>query len=125
MNIILYRPVGQPELDLIKATGFSRFPPRLSWQPIFYPVLDFDYACKIAEEWNTNDEANGNVGYVTQFELPSVYLEQFEVQNVGGHNHNELWIPAEELEIFNEMVQGKIEVVKAFYGDGFTREKEW
>ena len=36
---VLYRPVGQAELDLIAASGWRRFPPRLSHQPIFYPVL--------------------------------------------------------------------------------------
>lgn len=66
-TITLYRPVGQLELDLIKASGYTEFPPRLEWQPIFYPVLDLEYACTIAREWNTNDDANGNVGYVTQF----------------------------------------------------------
>ncbi len=122
---ILYRPVGQIELDLIKKSGFKSFPPRLSWQPIFYPVLDYDYACKIAEDWNTNDDANGNVGYVTQFEVSETYLKKFEVQNVGGHNHNELWIPAEELEQFNSMIQGEIKVIKAFYGDLYVGDKEY
>lgn len=34
---VLYRPVGQKELDLIAASGFLGFPPRLPGQPIFYP----------------------------------------------------------------------------------------
>lgn len=113
-TITLYRPVGQLELDLIKALDFRAFPPRLEWQPIFYPVLDKDYACQIAREWNTKDEANGNVGYVTRFEVNKAYADQFEVQNVGGHNHNELWVPAEELETFNEHIIGEIEVIETF-----------
>src|SRR5688500_1526117 len=44
----LYRPVGQAELDLIRAAKMRRFPPRLAWQPIFYPVLDEEYAVRIA-----------------------------------------------------------------------------
>jgi hypothetical protein len=35
----LYRPVGRKEMDLIAATGFAAFPPRLDWQTIFYPVV--------------------------------------------------------------------------------------
>ena len=35
----LYRPVGQAEMELIRATQFREFPPRLPEQPIFYPVL--------------------------------------------------------------------------------------
>jgi len=40
----LFRPVGQAELDLIRASGFTAFPPRLPGQPIFYPVLNEAYA---------------------------------------------------------------------------------
>jgi hypothetical protein len=40
---ILYRPVGPQELDLIREANWSRFPPRLPEQPIFYPVLNEVY----------------------------------------------------------------------------------
>ena len=36
----LYRPVGLFEYRLIENTDFQAFPPRLYWQPIFYPVLN-------------------------------------------------------------------------------------
>lgn len=121
----LYRPVGQIELDLIKESGYKAFPKRLSWQPIFYPVLDYDYACKIALDWNTKDEANGSVGYVTQFEIPLDYFNGFNIENVGASNHNELWIPAEELENFNAHILNKIKVVKAFYGENYKGIKEY
>src|SRR5882724_5194102 len=57
----LYRPVGQTELDLIRASGLRRFPPRLPHQPFFYPVLNEVYATQIARDWNTKDEASGFV----------------------------------------------------------------
>jgi hypothetical protein len=38
--VTLYRPVGIKELELIATAGWKRFPPRLFWQPIFYPVLN-------------------------------------------------------------------------------------
>jgi hypothetical protein len=44
----LYRPVGQAEFDLIRASGSRRFPPRLPHQPFFYPVLSEAYATQIA-----------------------------------------------------------------------------
>jgi len=124
-TITLYRPIGQIELNLIKASNFKAFPPRLAWQPIFYPVLDYEYACTIAREWNTTDDANGNVGYVTQFEVLLAYFEKFEVQNVGAKNHNEIWVPAEELNSFNAMMIDGIKVVKAFYGEKYVGEKEY
>lgn len=120
----LYRPVGRIELDLIKQSGYKAFPPRLSWQPIFYPVLDYDYACSIARDWNTQDEANGCVGYVTQFEIPTDYFNQFKVENVGASNHNELWVPAEELENFNARILNNIKVVNAFYGENYKGPRE-
>jgi hypothetical protein len=68
-TVVLYRPVGQKELDLIRESGFRAFPPRLAWQPIFYPVLTKEYAARIAKEWNANEEAAGYVGYVTRFQV--------------------------------------------------------
>ena len=34
-KMILYRPVGSKELELIKKSNYRRFPPRLAEQPIF------------------------------------------------------------------------------------------
>jgi hypothetical protein len=50
--VVLYRPVGQQELDLIRSSGDKEFPPRLPEQPIFYPVIHEEYAIQIAREWN-------------------------------------------------------------------------
>ncbi|MEJ8841537.1 ADP-ribosylation/crystallin J1 [Lacibacter sp. H375] len=123
MNLVtLYRPVGQKELDLIKDSGNKRFPPRLEWQPIFYPVMNQAYAEQIALEWNTNDEFSGYAGYVTAFNLPDDYLQQFPVQNVGGEIHNELWVPAEQLDEFNNNIVGEIRVVNSFYGEKFRKQ---
>ena len=120
MNLItLYRPVGQKELDLIISSGNRIFPPRLEWQPIFYPVMNQAYAEQIASEWNTKDEFSGYVGHVTAFDMPEDYLKQFPVQNVGGAIHEELWVPAEQLEEFNSKIIGEIRLVKTFYGEKF------
>ena len=110
----LYRPVGQRELDLIAAADYRAFPPRLSWQPIFYPVTNEEYAVQIAREWNTKDAENGSVGYVTRFSLPTDYLARYPVQKVGGREHTELWVPAEELDGFNRQIVGRIEVIHEF-----------
>jgi hypothetical protein len=82
--ITLYRPVGQAELDLVAASEYRAFPPRLPEQPIFYPVLTREYAEQIARDWNTKDERSGFVGYVTQFAVDADYLNRFEVKKVGG-----------------------------------------
>lgn len=112
----LYRPVGQKELDRIAAADFRAFPPRLSWQPIFYPVLTLEYAVQIARDWNTKDAENGCVGYVTRFEVDTDYLARFPVRCVGGEAHLEYWIPAEELTTFNQHIAGRIEVVAEYRG---------
>lgn len=115
----LYRPVGLKELELIAATKWKAFPPRLDWQPIFYPVLNREYASQIAADWNTQDPFSGNCGIVTRFDIPRDYFERYEVKNVGGEIHNERWIPAEELPVFNENIIGRILVLDAFFGPGF------
>ncbi|GAA5495963.1 hypothetical protein SAMN02745181_3737 [Rubritalea squalenifaciens DSM 18772] len=116
----LYRPVGQKELDLLIDNGFTAWPPRLPEQPIFYPVTNEDYAVQIARDWNTKDETNGSVGYVTRFEVCSDYLSQFPVEVVGGREHSEYWIPAEQLDEFNGKIQGPIQVIRKFTPQGET-----
>jgi len=113
-TISLYRPVGQKELDLIEQSGFTAFPPRLEGQPIFYPVLNEDYATFIAREWNTTDAESGYVGYVLRFSVRSGYISQFDVQKVGSATALEYWIPAEQLRQFNENIVGKIEIISRF-----------
>lgn len=111
--MILYRPVGTKELELIRESGFLKFPPRLPEQPIFYPVLNEKYATEIAAQWNVNYN-DDHKGYVTRFAIDDTYAAQFAVQTVGAAYHQELWVPAEELEEFNRHIVGEIEVVRAF-----------
>lgn len=120
----LYRPVGLFEYRLIVESGFSRFPPRLYWQPIFYPVLTQQYAEKIAHDWNTKDAGGGYIGYVLRFDMPEDYIGQFEVKVVGDSFCQELWVPAAQLDEFNAHIQGKIEVVNVFKGERFTEDAQ-
>lgn len=110
-TVTLYRPVGPPELKLIKAAGWKEFPPRLPDQPIFYPVTNQAYAAQIARDWNV--KASG-AGYVLRFAVRASYLKRFPVQTVGGAIHTEYWVPAEELTEFNANILGPIEVVEKF-----------
>ena len=109
--VILYRPVGPEELDLIRESGFRAFPPRLADQPIFYPVMNEEYATQIARDWNV--KASG-AGYVTRFAVRADFLSRYAVRNVGASVHQELWIPAEDLAEFNENLVGPIEVIAEF-----------
>ena len=109
---LLFRPVGQKELDLIRKSRFTEFPARLPHQPIFYPVLNEEYATQIARDWNTKSEEK--VGFVTRFRVRTDYLSRYEVQTVGGSMHQEYWIPAEDLTEFNENIVGAIEVIAEY-----------
>lgn len=109
---ILFRPVGQKELALIQESGYTAFPPRLPYQPIFYPVLNEEYATQIAGDWNAR---NGNTGYVTRFQVRTEFLSRYEVHTVGSSIHQEYWIPAEDLGDFNRNIVGKIEVIAEFH----------
>ncbi len=118
--MILYRPVGAKELELIALADYGAFPPRLPEQPIFYPVLNLKYAEQIARDWNT--ESNSFAGFVTKFEVEDDYVSKFEVHVVGSRIHQELWVPAEELEEFNSHIVGKISIEAAYYGEKFDGE---
>ncbi|MFC5662168.1 ADP-ribosylation/crystallin J1 [Kitasatospora misakiensis] len=107
----LWRPTGPEELALVEVADWRAWPPRLPDQPIFYPVLNEDYAIRIARDWNV--PASG-VGYVTRFEVETAFLDRYPVRQVGGRTIVELWVPAEELEEFNRHIVGRVEVVHEF-----------
>lgn len=114
-TITLFRPVGKNELALIEESDYTAFPPRLPEQPIFYPVLNEEYATQIARDWNAKYNAD-KIGYVTKFEVKKEFLDNYEVKIVGGKTHEEYWIPAEDLERFNRNIVGKIEIISEFRG---------
>lgn len=62
-------------------------------------------------DWNV--PASG-AGFVTKFAVSKDYLKKFKVQNVGGSIHDELWVPAEQLDEFNDHIVGLIEVTQSF-----------
>jgi len=119
---VLCRPVGQREYELIEASGFRRFPPRLPEQPYFYPVANEAYATQIARDWNTKDAASGWVGYVLRFRVRSEFLRRYAVRTVGASEHREYWVPAAELEEFNDHVEGMIESIASFRVENRSEE---
>jgi hypothetical protein len=115
-TVMLYRPTGPDELALVEQSDWRAWPPRLAWQPIFYPVLNEEYAIQIARDWNARDPATGYRGYVTRFQVRRSFLDRYEVQTVGSRQHQEYWIPAEDLADFNAHLVGPIEVIHTFQG---------
>ena len=107
-SVVLFRPTGPEELELVRASGFKRWPPRLPEQPIFYPVTNEEYAIQIARRWNVKDSG---VGYVTRFRVRKNFMDHYPLEKVGGREHMEWWIPAEELETLNDNIVGLIEVI--------------
>jgi hypothetical protein len=98
-------------MALIVATGYREFPPRLPEQPIFYPVLNEEYARQIARDWNVRDSG---AGYVMRFEVRTEFLARYPIQTVGASIHQELWIPAEDLAEMNRNLVGLIEVIAEY-----------
>ena len=107
-SIVLFRPTGPEELELVRASGFKRWPPRLPEQPIFYPVTNEEYAIQIARRWNVKDSG---VGYVTRFRVRKSFMDRYPLEKVVGREHMEWWIPAEEFEALNDNIIGLIEVI--------------
>lgn len=108
--LVLFRPVGDAELALVAASGWRTFPPRLPDQPIFYPVTNHQYALEIAERWNGPEKRGVHVLRVLLRE--DVARRWLPIRCVGARHHTELWVPANELDAFNEAIVGTIEEVE-------------
>lgn len=120
----LWRPVGLAELAEIYVSGMKAFPPRLPGQDIFYPVLNRGYADQIARDWNAT--TTPFAGYVVAFQLPDDYANSFSRHVVGGPEHQELWVPASQMQELNGRIEGEMQLVRAFFGKdfvGFVPEK--
>ncbi|MFQ3227056.1 MAG: hypothetical protein ACI8RW_000437 [Porticoccaceae bacterium] len=107
-TITMYRPTGPQELELVKDSRYTAWPPRLPGQPIFYPVTNEQYAKEIATQWNIKDSG---IGYVTKFEVNKSFVDNYKIEQVGAAHHTEWWVPAGELEQLNKNIIGKIEVI--------------
>jgi hypothetical protein len=111
-TVTLWRPTGPQEIALVEASGWREWPPRLPEQPIFYPVLNQDYASMIARDWNVQQSGSG---YVTRFRVRRSFLDRYDVHQVGGRTILEYWIPAEDLAELNANIVGAIEVVAEYH----------
>jgi hypothetical protein len=100
------------ELELVRSSGWRRWPSRLPGQTIFYPVLSQDYATKIARNWNV---PRSEAGYVTRFRVRRSLLDRYQVQQVGGQDIAEYWIPAEDLDDLNDNIVGLIELAAEYH----------
>lgn len=109
--VTMFRPTGRKELDLVKQSGFKRWPPRLAGQPIFYPVTNLEYAREIARDWNLKETG---AGYVTRFSVARSFADRYQIQRAGASHHTEWWIPAEDLEELNNHIVGLIEVIEEY-----------
>lgn len=73
---------------------------RLADQSNFYPVLNKQYAIRIAREWNV---PSCRAAYVTRFHLETG-CTPIPSQRGGGRSIVELWVRAEELTDFNSHI---------------------
>ena len=107
-TITVYRPSGPVEFIIVRQSGYNRWPPRLPEQPIIYGVFNEPYAQQIATQWNGSA---GGVGFVDRFEVRQSFMDRFQLHHVGGANHTEWWITAEDLGELNENIVGLIELI--------------
>ena len=109
-TVTLWRPTGPKELELVAASGYRRWPPRLPEQP-FLP--DSQRGLR-TEDRARLDVRDSGVGYVMKFSVRRDFLDGYEVRQVGGRTILEYWIPAGDLEAFNYNLVGRIEVIAEY-----------
>ncbi len=110
-TVTLYRPLGPQELELVVQSGNQRWPPRLPEQPFFYPVANEEYARQITQQWNVPASGKGSVA---RFRVKKSFMDRYPLRQVGSRQHQEWWIPAEDLDELNNNLVGTIEVVGEF-----------
>ena len=59
----------------------------------------------------------GHVGHVLRFEVDAEYATRFPPQRVGGAGIDELWVPSEQLDGFNDHIVGPIALLATYRRD--------
>ncbi|MBQ5334654.1 MAG: hypothetical protein J6Z45_01760 [Oscillospiraceae bacterium] len=109
----LFRPLPAEEFRQIEANGFASFPARSSGQQLFTALLSHEGAAEIARRMRIEKQAEHTV-YVVGFLVEDAYIRQFSVQNSDQPERSALWIPAEEIDILNQHLVGKIRMLDCF-----------
>jgi len=78
-TVTFSRPTGPGELALVEASGWMAWPPRLPEQPIFYPVVNEEYAAMIARGLERQAQW---LGHVTRFRVRKKFLERYDLNQV-------------------------------------------
>jgi hypothetical protein len=112
--MVLYRPVELEELCLIYQADMRAFPSLLPQQPSFCAVVGEPEATEVARR--LSDETDSRAGFVTRFSLDDPGASEFEPHIVD----DELELPAEQLDRFNAHLAGTIQVIAAFFGEGYV-----
>ena len=53
-----------------------------------------------------------------RFKVRAEFLRNYQIHIVGGSEHQEYWIPSEDLQKLNENIVGAIEILSEFRGNG-------
>ena len=112
----LYRPLSAEEYRAVEAKSFTGFPPRSEEQPLFTALLSEEGATQIARHMRIAKTAE-NLIYVVSFLVDDAYIRQFPVQHVNERNRRALWIPADEVDILNQHLIGKIRLIASYQID--------
>ncbi len=104
-------PTGPQELALVAASRWWPWPPRLPDQLVLCPVLNEDYATRIARDCNV--KASG-AGHGTRFQAYASFLDHYPVPHVRGKPILKYWIPAADLPARNDAIVGRIDLVASF-----------
>ncbi|MFG1890566.1 ADP-ribosylation/crystallin J1 [Micromonospora sp. NPDC049051] len=107
---VLWHSMGQQECDLVRETGWRRWPPPPPDRLYFFPILREDFAIRAAREWNLV----GSVRYVARFHVETGFLARYTTRSFGGSAAPMLWVPAEEIDELNAHIVGPIEVTHEF-----------
>ena len=115
----LYRALGLPEWRLIHQQGRKRFCPSLLRQKVFYPSLTFDYACRLASEAFSRQEACEYAGLVCAFDVPPDFLTEYESLLRENAPADKLWLSPENAFAINNNLSGLLRIVEVYYGENF------
>lgn len=112
----LYRPLSAEEYSQIAERQFTGFPPCRDGQQLFTLLLSQQGAEAIARRMRIAKQSEPVV-YVVSVNAEDAFIRQYPVQHKEDPDRRAVWIPADEVDILNQHLVGKIRLIEQFNVD--------
>lgn len=109
----LWHPVNPSELRLIEESNWSLLPTGIENRPVFYPNVELVDKIRQTTLWAPRHQDDGYEGHIIELDVFVPFFNQYD-RNDGTVNQKEIWVPAQDLALFNDRIRRPLRLAQSF-----------